>query len=287
MPPVTPVDVVVVTYNPGETIVGFLDSIAPAGGAASVTVVDNASRDDGPARAAASARAAFIQTGRNAGYGAAANIGAAPGEAPWILVSNADIVLGEGALAALVTHGEAERAIGAVGPLVRELDGSVYPSARPLPGLVLGAGHALFGRVWPGNPWTRRYRPRLETGGANRDVGWLSGACLLVRRVAWEGIGGFDEGFFMFFEDVDLGRRLSRAGWRNVWTSAAEVTHVGGHTWRSDPSPMLTAHHDAAQRYVSLIYPHRWQAPLRAAVARGLKSRLRREVAAAGRLSRI
>ena len=77
MPSVTPVDVVVVTYNPGETITGFLDSIAPAGGAASVTVVDNASRDDAPAAAAASAGATFIQTGRNAGYGAAANIGAA------------------------------------------------------------------------------------------------------------------------------------------------------------------------------------------------------------------
>ena len=67
----------------------------------------------------------------------------------------------------------------------------------------------------------------------------------------------------------------------NVWTAAAEVTHVGGHTWRTDPREMLAAHHASAERYVGLVYPHRWQAPLRAAVARGLASRLRREVAAA------
>lgn len=278
---VAPVDVVVVTYNPGETITGFLASIPGAGGAASVTVVDNASRDDAPERAARAAKADFVQTGRNAGYGAAANAGATKGSAPWILVSNADIVLGEGAITGLVATGEADARIGAVGPLVRELDGSVYPSARPLPGLVLGAGHALLGRVWPGNPWTRRYRPRLEEGAPNRDAGWLSGACLLVRREAWEQVGGFDEAYFMFFEDVDLGRRLGRAGWRSVWTSRAEVTHVGGHSWRSDPAPMLAAHHASAERYVRTTWPHWWQAPVRAAIARGLEARLKREIAAA------
>jgi N-acetylglucosaminyl-diphospho-decaprenol L-rhamnosyltransferase len=198
-----------------------------------------------------------------------------------LLISNADIVLGAGALEVLAAVGEADAGIGAVGPLVRELDGSVYPSARPLPGLMLGAGHALFGRVWPGNPWTRRYRPTFQAGGPDRDAGWLSGSCLLVRRDAWEGIGGFDEEFFMFFEDVDLGRRLGQAGFRSVWTSRAEVTHIGGHSWRSDPAPMLAAHHASAERYVRLRYPRGWQAPIRAAVSKGLASRLRREIASA------
>lgn len=282
MPPAVPaVDVVVVTYNAGDTITGFLGSITAAGGAASITVVDNDSRDGAAQKAAVKAKADFIQTGRNAGYGTAANIGARAGTAPWILVSNADIVLGKGAIPSLVEVGEADARIGAVGPLVRELDGSVYPSARPLPGLVLGAGHALLGRVWPGNPWTRRYRPALEAGQPDRQVGWLSGSCFLVRREAWERIGGFDEAYFMFFEDVDLGRRLGRDGWRNVWTSSAEVTHVGGHTWRSDPAPMLAAHHASAERYVRNSYPHWWQAPIRAAVAKGLEGRLKRETAAA------
>ncbi len=283
MPPVAPVDVVVVTYNPGETIAGFLASLPQAGGAASVTVVDNASRDDAASRAAADAGAAFHQTGRNAGYGTAANAGAARGAAPWILISNADIVLGEDALHALVAVGEADPRIAQVGPLVRELDGSVYPSARPLPSLIMGAGHAVFGRLWPGNPWTRAYRPVLDPLGPEVDAGWLSGSCFLVRREAWESIGGFDEGYFMFFEDVDLGRRLGIKPWRRVWTPRAEVTHMGGHTWRKDPTPMLQAHHASARRYMRLNYPHAWQGPLRWAAAALLEARQRAEVRAYAR----
>ena len=285
MPSPAPVDVVVVTYNPGHTIADFLASIAPAGGAASVTVVDNDSHDGAAQAAAVDAGVTFLPSGRNAGYGTAANLGAAAGTAPWILVSNADIVLAPQALASLVAVGEAHPGIGQVGPLVRELDGSVYPSARPLPSLVMGAGHALLGRVWPRNPWTRAYRPVLrvdgaEVDGAEVDAGWLSGSCFLVRREAWESVGGFDEGFFMFFEDVDLGRRLGARQWRRVWTPRAEVTHMGGHTWRKDPTPMLRAHHASARRYMSLVYPHAWQAPLRWAAAGLLEARQRAEVRA-------
>lgn len=277
------VDIVVVTYNPGDTITSFLQSAVGAEGAASVTVVDNASGDDVAQTAAADAQVAFVQTGRNAGYGAGANVGALRGSAEWILVSNADIVLEPGAVAALLHVAESDEAIGAVGPRVQEIDGTTYPSARPLPTLVLGAGHALFGKGWPNNPWTRRYRLNLHPLGGEVDAGWLSGSCFLVRRSAWEQLGGFDERYFMFFEDVDLGRRLGQAGYRQVWTPRAVVTHLGGHSYRSDPAPMLKAHHDSARRYVASVYPHRWQAPVRAAAAAGLAAREKAEVAAARR----
>lgn len=275
------VDVVVVTYNPGDTITSFLQSAVGAEGVGSITVVDNASRDDVAERAAVDADVAFVQTGRNGGYGTAANVGAKRGRGKWILVSNADIVLERGAVAALLEVAESDGAIGAVGPRVQEIDGTTYPSARPLPTLMLGAGHALFVRAWPGNPWTRRYRLNLHPLGGEVDAGWLSGSCFLVRRAAWERLGGFDERYFMFFEDVDLGRRLGEAGYRQVWTPRAVVTHLGGHSYRSDPAPMLKAHHDSARRYVAGAYPHWWQAPVRAAVTAGLAARERSEVAAA------
>ena len=281
MPARSVADVVVVTYNPGDTIASFLDSLARQPGVASVAVVDNASRDGAAAEAAKQAGVTFINTGRNGGYGFGANRGAETGTAPWILISNADIVLDDGALAALVEVGEADAGIGIVGPHIRELDGSTYPSARPLPTFVLGTGHALFGRIWPSNPWTRRYRIALDPTGADVTAGWVSGACFLVRREAWERVGGFDESFFMFFEDVDLGRRLGQAGYRSVWTPRAGVTHVGGHSYRADPAPMLTAHHDSARLYVSRVYPRWWQAPIRAAVTAGLAMRQRSEIAAA------
>ncbi len=274
-------DVVVVTYNPGETIASFLDSVAKQAEVESVTVVDNASRDGAAAAAATKAGVAFINTGRNGGYGFGANRGAEAGKAPWILISNADIVLDEGALAGLIAVGEADPSVGMVGPHIRELDGSTYPSARPLPTFVLGTGHALFSRIWPSNPWTRRYRMRLDPQGSDVEAGWLSGACFLVRREAWERVGGFDESFFMFFEDVDLGRRVGQAGYRSVWTPRAGVTHIGGHSYRSDPAPMLKAHHDSARMYVARVYPRWWHAPVRAAVTAGLAMRQRSEITAA------
>ena len=274
-------DVVVVTYFPGDTITSFLQSVVGADAVETVTVVDNAAGDDVAERAAAEAEVTFLPAGRNGGYGAGANLGAANGTADWILISNADIVVSPGAIAALVAVGESDPSIGAVGPRVCEIDGTTYPSERPLPTLVLGAGHAIFGKVWPGNPWSKRYRIDLHPLGGEVEAGWLSGACLLVRRTAWEAVGGFDEGYFMFFEDVELGRSLAAAGYRSVWTPKASVVHLGGHSYRSDPAPMLEAHHASARRYVGRVYPHWWQAPVRAAVAAALDMRQRAEVAAA------
>lgn len=276
------VDVVVVAYHPGPTLAAFLGSAAD-GPVATVTVADNSPEDETSRLAAEAARAVHLPLEGNRGYGSGANVGAAVGSAPWILVSNADIELHPGAIGALVAAGEADARIGTVGPQVLETDGSLYPSARPLPGLWLGAGHAVFGRIWPGNPWTRRYRLRLDPSGGPVDAGWLSGSCFLVRREAWDSVGGFDEGFFMFFEDVDLGRRLGKAGWRSVWTPSAAVTHLGGHSYRADPAPMLAAHHASAARYVGLTYPHWWQAPLRVMAAAGLAARQRAEIATARR----
>lgn len=278
-------DVVVVTYKPGDTIGAFLESVVGAAGVQSITVVDNDSGDGVAQAAAQRVGARFVQTGSNGGYGAAANAGARGSTAPWILISNADIVLDTGAVENLIAVGEADASIGAVGPLVRELDGTTYPSARPLPSLVLGAGHALFGKLWPANPWTRGYRIALNPAGSEVEAGWLSGSCFAVRRRVWEELGGFDEGFFMFFEDVDLGRRIGLAGHTLVWTPRAGVTHVGGHSYRADPAPMLKAHHASARRYVALVYPRWWQAPIRLAAAAGLAARQRAEIAAARRQS--
>jgi len=277
------VDVVVVTYNPGETLETFLASLGGAGSVASVTVVDSDSPEKTVEARAKAHGARFLAMPENRGYGAAANAGAATGSAPYVAICNADVVVGEGAFAALAAEGQRDGAVGALGPRILETDGTTYPSARPLPSLWLGIGHGVFGRVWPGNPWTRRYRPTLDAEGPSVDVGWLSGSCLVVRRSVFERVGGFDEGFFMFFEDVELGRRIGRAGFACRWVPGAVVTHAGGHSWRRDPAPMIRAHHTSASRYVGLAFPGWWRAPIRAALRAGLRARGRAEVAAASR----
>ncbi len=269
------VDVVVVTYSPGDTLAAFLDSLVDATTRpARVVLADNGSTDGVPEAAAAAGRAALLPSGGNVGYGTAANRGAARGSAPWLVVANPDVEWAPGALDELLAAGGRHPGGGAFGPLISDLDGTLYPSARALPSLGRGIGHALVGWAWPSNPWTRAYRQEAEAV-AERETGWLSGSCLLLRREAFEAVGGFDEGYFMFFEDLDLGERLAAAGWASVYVPGARVTHVGGHTWRSDPTPMLRAHHLSARRYVS----RRWSGPvwwpLRAVVRVGLAVRFR------------
>ncbi len=111
-------------------------------------------------------------------------------------------------------------------------------SARSVPGLLDGAGHAILGTVWSGNSWNRRYR-RADARISERTVGLLSGSCLLVRRAAFDSIGGFDSRYSMYMEDVDFGDRLGKAGWHNVFVPSAEVTHARGHAAGRHPETML------------------------------------------------
>ena len=282
-PPTAPdgsadVRVVVVTYNPGETIGAFVTSVgtATASREVEIVMVDNGSSDGAAEAAAVAGRARLIETGENLGYGAAANLGARGSEAGWLVISNPDIEWHPGALDALLSATGRWPTAGAFGPAILEPDGSVYPSARALPGLRTGIGHGLFARVWPGNPWTRRYRG--ATDGRERSAGWLSGSCVMVRREAFEAIGGFDPGYFMFFEDVDLGLRLGRAGYASVYLPTAVVTHLGGHSWRAQPARMIGAHHASAARYLSRRYRAWYLAPVRVALRAGLAVRYRLEV---------
>lgn len=164
-----------------------------------------------------------------------------------------------------------------LGPLIRDPDGSVYPSARHLPSLVRGGMHAVVGFVWKTNPWTKAYRQEyLEP--TERPVGWLSGSCLLIRRAAFDQVGGFDERYFMYMEDVDLGDRLGRAGWLNVYVPSSEILHAKGHSTGRDPASNLRAHHESTYLYLSDRHFGWWRAPLRWTMKSALKVRSRAAV---------
>jgi N-acetylglucosaminyl-diphospho-decaprenol L-rhamnosyltransferase len=148
----------------------------------------------------------------------------------------------------------------------------VYPSARQLPSLVRGGMHAVVGPIWKNNPWSAAYRQeRLEP--SERPVGWLSGSCLLVRRAAFEQVGGFDERYFMYMEDVDLGDRLGKAGWLNVYVPSAEVLHHKGHATARESGRNLAAHHKSTYIYLADRHSGLRRAPLRWAMRAGLAVR--------------
>ncbi|HYJ71829.1 MAG TPA: glycosyltransferase family 2 protein, partial [Actinomycetota bacterium] len=173
---------------------------------------------------------------------------------------------------------------GCVGPHLANPDGSDYPTGRRFPSLLMGALHAALAPVWPGNPATRRYHMVGVDRSRPLDVDWVSGACMLVRRRAFEEIGGFDPGYFMYFEEMDACLRLHRAGWRVVFDPVAEVKHVVGGSTRSAPYRKVVHHHKSALRFYCRRYagdPRLVMAPLVAGflAVRGVASLARAAVA--------
>ncbi len=278
--------VVTVTYSPGEHLEQFLATLAEATKEdPQVVMADNGSTDGAPEAAdEANEHVRLLRTGGNIGYGGAINRAVAEidEKIEFVVIANPDVRWVPGSIDVLLAAAERWPRAGALGPLVLEPDGSIYPSARQVPDLVSGAGHAVLGTVWPSNPWTAGYRQENETV-SERSVGWLSGSCLLMRRSAFDSINGFDSRYFMYMEDVDLGDRLGRAGWLNVYVPSAEVTHAKGHAAGKHPELMLPAHHQSAYRFQADRHPHRWQAPLRWALRGGLAVRSKIAVAAAVR----
>jgi N-acetylglucosaminyl-diphospho-decaprenol L-rhamnosyltransferase len=278
------VAVVIVTHFSGDHLADCLVSIPAASSTPTPTVViDNATTDDSVRSVASGFPVTLIETGENLGYGRAVNRAAATlgPEIEWILVTNPDTVFRPGAIDAMLEVGSSDSSIGSVGPRITNADGSVYPSARGLPSLRTGTGHALFAKTWPSNPWTARYLQSSvydREGAAPVAAGWLSGACVLVRRSAFDAIGGFDPRFFMYFEDVDLGKSLGEAGWINLYAPSATVEHAGGQSTKRYSRRMLIAHHASAAAYLDKKYNAWYLWPLRKALHAGLylRSRLSR-----------
>lgn len=269
------IGVVAVSYDSGPALDTFLDSLRLASKhPLDVLIADNGSTDDASERVARWPGVRLLDTGGNLGYGRAANLGEAEVGGDWVVLANPDVVWTAGAIDELLAVAERWPRAGALGPLIRSADGRVYPSARELPSLSRGIGHALCGWWWPANPWSRGYRSD-RAAPVERVAGWLSGACLLVRRAAFESVTGFDPGYFMYFEDVDLGERLARAGWLNVYAPSAEIVHTGSHATVANKHEMFRQHHRSAYRYLSGHYRGRRWAPVRAALYAGLAVRAR------------
>ncbi len=265
---------VVVDYDAGSYLAECVRSLEKEG-VVELVVVEN-----GDATAARSildahglARTPLVVTGRNIGYGAGVNRGFAAVEGgDYVLVCNPDLVVHPGALGPLEKALDEHPGWAIVGPRILTPEGAAYPSARLFPAPWVAAGHALLGVLFPGNSFTRRYRtPDLQD--RPTEVDWVSGACFLARRSAMDQVGGFDESYFMFAEDMDLCWRAGEAGWKVGFEPSATVTHHEGISRRKHPYRMALAHHRGALRFASRTMkgPRRALLPL---AALGLGARL-------------
>lgn len=252
--------VVVVSFSSGRVLESFLSSLRGSSVLPThVVVVENGPEAAGP-YSGAPWDTTVLHLPHNPGYGSAVNQGiqALPPGISWVLVSNPDVTVEPAAISRLLAVATTTDDVGSVGPALINDDGTVYPSARAIPGIVMGSGHALFGAVWKSNPWTAAYRGSYDSPDP-REAGWLSGACLLLNREAFEGVGGFDTRFFMFMEDVDLGMRLGQAGRKNIYIPGSRVHHSVGHATKALRPRMASAHHASARLFLTKRYPGlRW-----------------------------
>jgi len=269
--------VVVVSYQSTDVLAEFLTSLEKSSVVPSqVVIVDNSPEVMAIPGSKTLPEISVIHRSDNPGYGSAVNIGvkSLPVECEWVVICNPDIVVHPDTLESLLSVARSTPEAAALGPAISNEDGSLYHSARALPTLGVGIGHALLAIVWPTNPWTIAYRGDYRSENV-RESGWLSGSCQLMRREAFNTVSGFDDGYFMFFEDVDLGWRLGEAGYRNLYAPQARATHLGGHSTKQSHQAMIRAHHNSAMRFITKRYPGPIWWPLRALIGLGLSVRER------------
>jgi N-acetylglucosaminyl-diphospho-decaprenol L-rhamnosyltransferase len=225
---------IVVTYNSAASIGPCLEALTRED--CEIVVVDNASQDDTVQRVeefVAWHPVRLIANEQNLGFGAAVNQGARDATGDVLLILNPDAIAEPGAPAALLRCLAGTKA-DAVGGALLENDNQPargfafrrIPTLAPLLWEVL-----LLNQLWPGNPVNRRYRYLDADYSQEQEVEQPAGACLAVTRAAWNSLGGFDEQFFpVWFEDVDLCKRLLDAGERIFYCPAARFGHAGAHS---------------------------------------------------------
>jgi len=267
--------VVIVNYHREELLRHCLESLPSSADPVSleVIVVDNSgtARRSGALDAFPEAR--LIEAGGNVGFARACNLGMAAARGRHLLLLNPDTVAHPGAVATLSRHLDAFPAVGVVAARLLNPDGTLQYSCRrfPRPLSIFFGRYALLTRLFPGNPVSTDYLYLDWDHASTRPVDWVSGACLMVRREVFDRVGGLDDGYFLFVEDMDWCRRIRDAGQEVVYVSEAEVTHRVGASRGPVPSWVMWERHRSMLRYVRKHFA--WPAALVMLAALGLAVR--------------
>lgn len=258
------VDVVVVAYGSEPTIARAVASARRDDVVRDVVVVDNASPDRS-ADEAARAGARVVRAEANRGFGAGCNIGVAATAAPYVLLLNPDAAVAPGTVSGLRRALAGDASVGVIASDVVDADGVPQPVRRRFPSVwrtPLEPG--LAGRL--DERWYRRRSPRGGT------VDWVSAACALVRREAYEAVGGFDERYFLYSEETDLCARLADAGWTVRWVPGLATVHLSGRSTTALAGDGKVAWVDGFLRFARTH--HRHPGIVRTALVAGLAGRV-------------
>ncbi len=262
--------IAIVNYNTRDELRACLETVcldAPA----EIIVVDNASRDTSVEMVQSQfSNARLIANRANVGYGAAANQALRACASEYVLLLNSDTRLARGACAALTAYMDTHPRAAIVGPRLLNADGSLQASCYPDPTpREIFLQESTLGRA------TRSLRT-WEHDRA-RVVPWVLGAALAMRRAAFEAIGGFDESFFLYWEEADLCYRLRRAGWEIHFAPVTAVFHRGGASTRQQPAMTLPLFFLSAACFYRKHFSPRDFQQLRAVVACVIAARAARD----------
>ncbi|MCC7178072.1 MAG: glycosyltransferase family 2 protein [Acidobacteria bacterium] len=244
------VTIVIVGFRAYEELERCLASLARHEPGARIIVVDHAADEAAGRRIAAFPGVTYVGRRENPGFGAGVNHAAREASGSHLLLLNPDCEIGGPIVAPLVSVLEAHPEAGIVGGLVRDALGGVQASGRRFPNITTAiAGRTSWlSRVAPGNPLSRWNLTTVPSEGIAR-VDWVSGAFVLIRREAFDAVGGFDEAFFLYWEDADFCRRAADAGWQTLYAPVAEVVHYTARASLHAPVRSLWAFHQSALRY--------------------------------------
>jgi len=224
--------VIIVSWNVCDLLRACLSAVSRAqdrGLALEVIVVDNVSADGSVEMVRREyPQVRVIANTENRGFTGGNNQGLALGAGRYLMLLNPDTEVQDGALQTLVDYLEAHAEVGAVGPQLRNPDGSVQSSRRRFPTLATAFFESTWLQRWAPRGLLRRYYVQDRGDDETLAVDWVTGAALVVRRPVYEQVGGLDEDFFMYSEELDWCRRIKAAGWQVVYLPAARVVHHEG-----------------------------------------------------------
>jgi N-acetylglucosaminyl-diphospho-decaprenol L-rhamnosyltransferase len=271
------VSIVIVSWNVADLLAKCLDSIFASPfdkNKLEIIVVDSASTDNTVAMLREKyPQVSLLAQSENLGFTRGNNIGFAAAKGRYLFMLNPDTEIIGDAVSQMMNYLDAHADVGIVGPHTLNADGSYQSSRRNFPGKRLAFFESTFLQEIAPKAMLESYYLNNYPNDAVLDVGWMQGSALLVRREIFETLGGLDENFVMFFEELDWCKRAAGAGWRLVYLGTAQIIHHGGksteqsgakkHIWFQESKiRYYRKHHGpvfAAILWLFLLFNYSWQ----------------------------
>lgn len=206
----------------------------------------------------------FLPAGANVGFTRGNNMGAEASQGSILFFLNPDTLVNAPAIHSLREALLASPQTGLVGPAMFAGDGKLQESRRAFPTPLTGFLESTWlGRSWPDNPWIKKFHCRSWPASFQQSADWLEGAALMLRREAFTEVEGFDEGYFMYWEEMDLCRRLQVAGWSRLFCPQASIRHYGGSSSAQVPAFTHISFNSSKVRYYRKFFGPVWAEALR------------------------